>query len=404
MRLGGWLRRAGWAAMAVVAVGVSRAQPPATVDPIGELIASKAAPAWEAGFERDYLAPLRTVSCPSGAKRVAPADLAIKATPVPLQGLNPFRKEVGKLTFVAGFHLTSTEERFGGLSGLDVRADDGLLAVSDEGDFVWVDLAADGVTPTSARIASMLDAKGAPLSGKADGDAEGLALNGDIALVSFERNHRLLAFDIGKCGAVARGAPVTFGAFGGRFDKAFQRAKVQIESNQGPEGLAITPDWRVFAGLEAPARQGALVSARAIEARPEFDLAIGAGAPELVGLDILPVGGESEDVRLFSLHRASGTPLATNAITVVESRLTPELEQPESQARVSGEVPERARLRYRVVSTRILAEMNVMLTVDNFEGLAAKALPGGGVRFFIVSDNNFSARQRTLLMVYDLKS
>ena len=47
--------------------------------------------------------------------------------------------------------------------------------------------------------------------------------------------------------------------------------------------------------------------------------------------------------------------------------------------------------------------MNLLVTIDNFEGIAARQMPDGRVRLFIVSDDNFSASQRTLLMVYDVK-
>jgi hypothetical protein len=46
--------------------------------------------------------------------------------------------------------------------------------------------------------------------------------------------------------------------------------------------------------------------------------------------------------------------------------------------------------------------MNIALTIDNFEGLAAKKLADGTVRLFVVSDDNYSSAQRTLLMIYDL--
>ena len=40
-------------------------------------------------------------------------------------------------------------------------------------------------------------------------------------------------------------------------------------------------------------------------------------------------------------------------------------------------------------------------TVDNFEGIAAVTTPGG-VRLYLLSDDNFSDRQRTLLLAFDL--
>jgi hypothetical protein len=40
--------------------------------------------------------------------------------------------------------------------------------------------------------------------------------------------------------------------------------------------------------------------------------------------------------------------------------------------------------------------------MDNFEGVAARRMPDGRVRLYIVSDDNFSASQRTLLMIFDV--
>jgi hypothetical protein len=39
---------------------------------------------------------------------------------------------------------------------------------------------------------------------------------------------------------------------------------------------------------------------------------------------------------------------------------------------------------------------------DNFEGLAARVLETGELRLWIVSDNNFSKMQRTLIYAFDV--
>ena len=100
----------------------------------------------------------------------------------------------------------------------------------------------------------------------------------------------------------------------------------------------------------------------------------------------------------------SSNPLASNVITIVESTLEPTFDQANKPARVISEIDERSRKGYRVTSSRVLAEMNVFLTIDNFEGIAVRRLPDGRVRLFVVSDDNFSASQRTLLMIYDVRS
>ena len=52
-----------------------------------------------------------------------------------------------------------------------------------------------------------------------------------------------------------------------------------------------------------------------------------------------------------------------------------------------------------IIDTLIL---QAPLTRDNFEGAAAVAAPGG-VRFFLLSDDNFNSTQRTLLLAFDWK-
>jgi|JI10StandDraft_1071094.scaffolds.fasta_scaffold03021_15 hypothetical protein len=388
----------------IVASVTAIAQPPSdlasdpTGDPIGDLIETSApppAPKVSKPQTRDaYLASLQSRSCPKTEEFVEPERISLKAKKIALQAINPARTSIGGLNFVSGFHLTSDEQRLGGLSGLDVLDDGNLLAVSDKGDFVWIDLKEDGVTPHAARIAAMRDSKGKPFSSKFAGDAEGLAVQGDLALVSFETDPRVLAYNIGACGAAARGIPL-----GWSMGSAFARQNMRVGDNQGVEGLAVTDDWYLLAGVETKTGKASPLSARPLEAPARFDLAIAENAPELVGLDQLPIG---DDIHVFSLHRSSRV-MSGNAITVVETVLERHLDQSNLPARVVDEIDERARWDFRIKSSRVLAEMNLLVTIDNYEGISAKAMPDGHIRLFIISDDNFSASQRTLLMVFDVK-
>ena len=394
-------------AATVLFAAVAVAQPPSDPvqsDPIGDLIDSVPAPlppappppptiAKPATLDA-YLSSLRSRSCPSGGKPVEAESLSLKIAPVALQALNPMRTSIGRLNFVAGFHLTSGDKRFGGLSGIDILENGNLLAVSDTGDFVWIDLKEDGLTPSAIRIAPLRDRKGKTYPTKSAADAEGLAVNDGLALVSFERDARVLAYDIGACGAAARGIPL-----GWSMDSAFARQKMTVGDNLGVEGLAITDDWRLFAGIETQVGKASPLSARPMEAGARFDLMIGDNAPELVGLDLIQAGGE---IRLFSLHRSSKA-LSSNAITVMETVLERNAGQSSLPARIINEIDQRARQDFSIKSSRVLAEMNVLVTIDNYEGIAAKQMPDGRVRLFIVSDDNFSASQRTLLMAFDVK-
>jgi hypothetical protein len=353
------------------------------------------------GSLKAYLAALTDVSCPAaGPRRAAGEAVELAVKLVPLQTLNPSRKKIGELNFVAGFHLTSPDKRFGGLSGVDLLEDGNLLAVSDDGDFVWIDLKDDGVTPKAARISAMRDAKGEPLRGKAEGDAEGLAINGGTALVSYERDHRVLAYDVGRCGAAARGAPIVFGPYGEPLAQAFRDEGIDVDGNRGPEPLAVTRDWHLFTGIETKVGGRSPLSARPIESRPDFDLRLGDDEPEFVGLDLLPWGRDGQGVRAFSVHRGF-SPLAGNAIVIMETDIARELDQTNLPRRIVSEIDERSHYRFEVMTAKKLAELNILLNVDNFEGIAARELPGGRVRLYLISDDNFSASQRTLLFVFE---
>lgn len=344
-----------------------------------------------------YLAPLKRVSCPQGVEHIEPEVIDLKAARVPLQGVNPTRKTIDELTFVGGYHLTSSDPRFGGLSGLDVLEDGSLLAVSDAGSFVWIELDADGVTPVSTKLSDMRDAVGGAFKRKADADAEGLAVVDGMALVSFEGDPRVAAYDIARCGAAARGAPVV----SADLPATFARDGLKVAGNEGAEALAVTPDWYLFAGLETKAGAASPVSARAIEAPPEFDIRIAQGAPELVGLDILAGEGDASGLVAYSLHRSTN-PMATNVIVLVETVFARERDQSSVPAHRISDYEWRLHTRLKPVASRVLASMNLFVTIDNFEGVAARKMPDGRVRLYVVADDNFSASQRTLLMVYDI--
>jgi hypothetical protein len=349
------------------------------------------------GKLNDYLRILSERSCPSGVAQTAAEPISIRTAPAELKAINPLRSE---LTLVGGFHITSADKRFGGLSGLDILDDGNLLAVSDVGNFIWIDLGPDGVTPVRARLSKMRDAFGAPLMNAADSDAEGLAINGGMALVSFEFNHRILAFDIGKCEAAARGTPIAFGPYGMPLAQAMADAGIPFDDNAGAESVGLTDDWYLFAGSEAKPGQLSIMSARPIEEEPDFSLRVGVNAPDFVGLDVLPASYQGRDVRTFMLYR-SFSPLAGAAISIIETDYRRHLDKGGFFRRFEGEIDERSHNWFVETGWREFAKLDEYVTIDNFEGIAAKEMPDGRIRLYIVSDDNFSDNQRTLLMVFD---
>ncbi len=312
----------------------------------------------------ELAAELKAASCPADATPLDPEMIDLAITPVQLRA--PADALAKGVRYAGGWALESGDPRFGGLSGLAHGGERTLLAVSDGGAFVWLDYDESGAPAPAARLAEMLDAAGEPFGPKRESDAEGLAVREGLAFVSFERDHRVLAYDLSSCGAAARGAAV--------FSLPASLAR-DIGSNRGAEGVALTDGGALLLGLEtlvgdaAPildigdSAQTSLASARLME---------GGGLP-LTGLDI--VGDQ-----IFSLHR-SYSPATGNLIAIARA----------SHAAGAD--------RFEGVPIIRLARP---ATVDNFEGVAARRKDDGSYRLFVISDDNFSDRQRTLLMAFDV--
>jgi len=267
--------------------------------------------------------------------------------------------------YAGGLALTSPDtSRLHGLSDLKVWPDGRLLAVGDEGDLLQarIVLGADGRLRgvTDARLTAVIGEDGQPLStrGKEWSDAEGIAelANGD-RLVSLEEHDRILFYPHG-------------GSHGGGRPRLAPSPDVKFPFNLGMEGLAAYPQAGADAYLVGGEASGQLfvchlagrcVPLRAAPKRVEYGLSA-----------IAPFSGG----RLAYLLRAYD-PLHGNRIIL----------------RIEGPAGQR------------LGEWKIEkpATVDNFEGLAALPGKNGVVRFYLLSDDNFSNSQRTLLLAFDWK-
>jgi hypothetical protein len=104
--------------------------------------------------------------------------------------------QVDSLQFIAGLELTSPAREWGGYSGIVMSDDGSLVAVSDVGHWLRLELThdADGKLTGvgAAQIEPLLDEAGQPVTGKEWSDAEAVAaVSGGSYIVAFERNHRL---------------------------------------------------------------------------------------------------------------------------------------------------------------------------------------------------------------------
>lgn len=316
---------------------------PAVLPPVSPEVAAEA---WS--FEKAAPA-IRELSCAPSARNVPFEDITITPKPVPLGG------DLAGLRYVGGWHLISEYPGFGGLSGLVITKDGDLLSVSDLGAFVLIDL--EGGRPTrDAGFGYMRGADGLQLTGKLDSDAEGLAVREGIALVSFEREHRILAYDIENCGVAARGVEIAKlpGDISGR----------EVDPNRGSEALSLSAAGELTFGYETGPGNGAPLGAVYGDGSARFTA--DASAPR----GFAQVGRDELGEKLVELFRAYD-PIRGNRNVIRIGELEVRLARP--------------------------------MTVDNFEGIALQEVEGGVLRVWIISDNNFNPQQRTLLMAFDIQ-
>ena len=314
-------------------------------------------------------------SCPAGNQKIAPTPIDIDATSIPLWPKGKADDLPTGTRFVGGWVLTSSHHGFGGLSGIDLLPDGNLLTVSDEGAFVWIDMK-DDAPAGRGNLAYMRGPDGSYLRGKTDGDSEGLAVSDGIAYVSFERRHRIEAFALEACGAAAQS--VLISTLPNDIDG------VGIHENAGAEALAFNAET-LQAGFEQVinGRSGVISLSDDMASIEMLEpVASGYGGP-LVGMsNALPTASDDGEKITFALRRQFN-PIFGNRLTI--------------EARYSNADE------YTLTDSAMpVLKLSPPMSVDNFEGIAAKIQPDGSYRLWLISDNNFSPRQRTLLYAFDV--
>lgn len=290
----------------------------------------------------------------------------IDLVPLAFDESNPARRKAGALTFLNAWELRSDNSDFGGISGLIALGKNRFLAVSDAGTFIGFTLGQRRMERSF--IAALPGAHGGDRDYR-DRDSEGMAhdpASGHI-WISYEARH-----------AVRRLSPSL-----GRID--------------GTKRLNFTDGWKANGGVEAFARlkDGRFILFSETHTRPDGSnsaylysgdpvepgsqaAAFGYRAPEgyrPTDASVLPDG------RLLILNRLIGFPSGFSArLTILDPA---DIE--------TG----------KAVAPRVIASLAAPLLVDNMEGLAVTE-ESGRIIVWMVSDNNFNAFQRTILMKFAL--
>lgn len=296
----------------------------------------------------------------------------------------PGRTRFGALEFLGGLVLKSDDPQFGSLSALRTR-DHGreLLSIGDEGTWFSARLVSDTAGRPQriddAVLAPLRDAHGRPLVRKRDADAESLTLRdrdgGLDALVGFERNDRVLVYHssdgyrgfLAAPGRPLAGAPTDLHT---------------LRDNLGLEAIATAPGETPLAGSivmigEEPRagevdHPGWIVGGAwpgRFHVRQRDDFAV-------TDACFLPSGDLLILERRFRWTR--GVAMRIRRIAAADIR--------------PG----------RTVDGPVLVFADGGYEIDNMEGLAVDRAPDGATIVTLVSDDNRSWLQRTVLLRFRL--
>jgi hypothetical protein len=310
------------------------------------------------------------VACLSVAAPAATAaPIAIVARRIGLHSEYPGETRIGRLEFLGGLALASPDRRFGGYSGLEVRGDR-LIAVSDLGHWLTARLEHDRsgrlIGLAEGDIAPLLDPAGRPLKAKRESDAESLRIAGDLALVTFERDHRLWWYR-GWPPVSAPAAPV-----------ANPPGLDLLPENGGIEAAAILPHFRLLLISEGGRRPDGDLRTWYGDREGWYEIAY-ATSGQFVPTDAAAL--RNGDVFVLERRYRPLDGVAARLVRIAAEKIRP-------GARLEGEE---------------VAEIAPPLNVDNMEGLALHEAEDGGVTLYLMSDDNRNPLQRTLLMQFRLR-
>ncbi len=328
---------------------------------------------------RAALAGLATspLATPARAQPLEPGriPLAISARPIAaFEPRNPEKRRFGQLVFRSGLVLSSGHPRFGGLSGLWRSADGGdLVAITDNG--FWLSArtrSRDGRLAglDEAEIAPVLGSSGRPLHRSRYYDTECLAIADGVAYVGVERIHDILRFDWAGQGVEARARLV-----------ATPREIKRLPDNRGLEAIGVAPPEHPLAGaiVAISERSGG-------EDEPTLGVIIGGPRPGP-----------------FQLRRLGGFDITDLAFLPGGDMLV--LERWYRTLRGVGmrirRIPAAGLKPGALLDGPALIEADLGQEIDNMEGMSVHQEQGRTI-VTLISDDNFSFLQRTILLEFEL--
>jgi hypothetical protein len=346
------------------------------------------------GFLRSAALGLSTVALTGAAraqhatqpppKPMAPDEFAVpeavsievNARPIPFFDPDDHaHTRFGSLEYRSGLVLTSRFPGFGGLSGLRLDPKgERFISFSDKGNWFTGKIVYNGRDMTGladVESAPMLGPDGRPITTRGWFDSESIALDGSFVYIGLERVHQVLRFDFSKGFTRSRGEVVPL-----------PPAASKLPSNKGLEALVFVSKGMPLAGTLIA------MSERGLDAKGNL-IAFLVGGPtpgqfsvrrtekfDISDAVLLPSGGLLVLERKFSLLSGIGIRIRRIPLASVAPGA--------------------------VIDGPAIFEADLHDEIDNMEGIDAHVTPEGETVLTMVSDDNFSMIQRTLLLQFTL--
>lgn len=309
-------------------------------------------------------------------------SVAVEVVAKPITGFSsraPDQRRFGVTEYLGGLELKSAHREFGGFSAIRVEPDgQHFVSLTDRGWWLTGRIVYDrgqlaGIAET--RMAPMLGPDGRTLKARGWYDTESLAERDGWLYVGIERVNRIVRFDFARCGFRARAMeyPTT---------RVPHLPYGDLPLNKGLEALTFAPRGGKLAGaliafsergLDAGGNLKAFLIGTGMSAqfsvrrRDNFDISDSVTLP-------------SGDVVLLERRFSWWTGIAMRLRRIAISGIAP-------GALVDG-------------SDLLFADHGYQ--IDNMEGLSAHTDASGAIILTLISDDNFSFLQRTVLLQFKL--
>jgi hypothetical protein len=321
------------------------------------------------------------IESPDQTSAAAPVAIEVKARPIASFDMRDHSHlRFGALQFRSGLVLTSSYPGFGGLSGLRLDANgERFISFSDKGTWFTGRIVYQGAEMTGladVEAAPMLGPDGKPITARGWYDSESIAIDGaqienSQIYIGLERVNQVLRFDFSKGFTRSRGEVVPM-----------PPAVKKLPYNKGLEALLFVPRGLPLTGTLIA------FSERGLDANGNLIAFLVGG----------PTPGQFSVRRSQKFDISDATLLPSGDILLLERKFS---------------LVEGLNVRIRRVALKSLApgalvdgpvifEADLGDEVDNMEGIDSFVTPDGDTVLTMVSDDNFSLIQRTLMLQFTL--